>query len=162
MSPSDSPADTKLVRITDTPAPPSLLALECLNPLPNGIFTSIDNTKAEGKLKLYQAIMGESFDLADVTGKEIQVCDVVVHPAETPNEKTGGMDLWTRVALIGPGLEIIGCGSKGVLKSLVVYSATYGKPPWNPPARFIVRSKNIGQKRWCWLDLSAAMIDPKK
>lgn len=124
----------------------------------SGVATSLDIATPVGRAKMYTAMMSDAKALKDFVNTKIKVSDILVHRAKWTDEKTGEIVDALRTVLILEDGSTIACMSAGVAKSLAVYSACFGPPPWVQPVEFTVR--NTGKKDRVWYELQAVETAP--
>jgi hypothetical protein len=138
---------------TPDPVPDPVLAEAgatalALHRTPGGAVTSADLTTAEGKRVYYQMRMGVALKAEEFINTEISVKHITITPAHQINPDTGELERWARCVVMLADGRLISFGSLGIIKSLSLYIDCEGPPPWDPPAKFILRSTPIGKNRW--------------
>lgn len=122
------------------------------------VATSIDRSTPEGRAKLFLALQAESMPLGELLGESITVQDVVVHPAQSVDEETGGLKSFLRVVMIGPDGELYSCASTGIVEALSKFSWVFGSPPWVPPLKFRTKQVVNGKKRYYTIEVDPSSI----
>jgi hypothetical protein len=123
-----------------------------LRDLGNNVLASLDPSTVEGRKRLMPMVMGEALRGDALINTRIAVTDVLIMPAQGRDKETGETEQWVRTVLRLADGRTVAFGSKGILKSLFFYSVCGSRPPWNPPAEFILKSTPIGNQRWFTLE----------
>lgn len=122
------------------------------------VATSIDRSTPQGRAMLFTALQAETLGLGELLGEPITVQHVVVHPAQSIDEETGGVKSFLRVVLIGPDGELYSCASTGIVEALSKFSWVFGNPPWVPPLKFRTKQVVNGKKRYYTIEVDPSSI----
>lgn len=113
----------------------NLPAMAGLNPLGQGVFSTLDPNDPATRYDLAAAIHGEALGVDDLDDGPFELAAVVVHPQQLVDEETGEAFEVTRTVLkTGDGQWFAFC-SAGVVRSLKTILSLWGPPPWIPPLK---------------------------
>lgn len=104
-------------------------------------YTTFPLTTEDGKLSLYRA---RNFAIANTEwdwAKPFPVANVLYHPAESVDEKTGEVSVYPRTVLVSPDGTAIQFGSMGVYSCIRGILAIYKDRPLNPPILVQLRQR---------------------
>jgi len=128
-----------------------------------GVSTSIDIRTESGKLRLFKVLQGKGKDIKEAINLVIDVADFVITPAGRVDPETGELQKWPRTLLVSPDGDFYHCGSRGIIKSLILISQLVATAPWIPPLKLRVNAENIeGGKQWYTLELTELPKGKKK
>lgn len=116
--------------------------MESLMNVEQQFYCSIeDDGSRKSKVAIYNAISNAQEKLDDHINKELKIVDVVVHPVQIVDERTGEVSNMLRTILIddkGIGYAAV---SYGVLSALQRMFGIIGKPSWKDEPVVIIPKK---------------------
>lgn len=110
-------------------------------------YTSLDMTTPTGKAKMFDALEGDCKAGKEYINKTLKVADFVMHKVTSVNPDTGECQEFIRTVLIGPRGEKYAFGSKGVVKSLMLYQSLHGSAPFKPALSVVPTVKSLAGGR---------------
>jgi len=108
-------------------------------------FASIPDVTPEDRELLYRAQHGSVYDLSKYLDKEIVVRGFLVHWASKMNPKTGELDEFPRIVLIGANGDCYESYSIGVRNCVRDLYIRFPPHPWDPPIRLRLYGIKTGQ-----------------
>ena len=134
-------AETELVVKDEITGAPLAFSMDMLTDSTQFYCSIPDDGTRKSKVAIYNAIQNAELKLDDHINKELHIADVVVHPIEIVDEKTGEVNHMLRTILIdvqGNGYAAV---SYGVLTSLQKIFGIVGKPSWKDEPLTVVPKK---------------------
>ena len=127
----------------EVPGAAMTFTLDMLTAADNQFYCSIpDDGTRKSKIDIYNAISNAEYKLDDFINKELKIRDVVVHPVEIVDEKTGEVSNMLRTILIDTQGKGYAAVSYGVLSSLQRMFYIVGKPSWkDEPLTILVKKE---------------------
>ena len=125
----------------------------------NNFICSIpDDGSRSAKVEIYNAIQNSSEQLSEHTNEILEIVDIVAHPIQLPDERTGEVINAIRTVLIdkeGVGYQAV---SNGICQALSKIIAIIGQPHWDEPVKMkpvLRKSKNSSMNQYLTLELIA-------
>src|SRR5438132_8673230 len=112
-------------------------------PMPGGrnrsIWTSLRRDDPAELALALNVLQRTDLTADDLLGNEFAITNILAHEVELANEKTGEVNIATRVVLIAPTGKSAAFVSKGVYSAVCNIVAAKGNPPYDPPVRVVLR-----------------------
>ena len=142
FTPDMNPVQAEALVPAEIPGAVMTFSMDMLTQADHNFYCSIpdDGTRASA-IARYNAISNAEFKVDDFINKELKITDVVVHPVEIVDEKTGEVSNMLRTILIDTEGKGYAAVSYGVLSSLQRMFAIVGKPSWKDEPLTIVPKK---------------------
>lgn len=109
-------------------------------------FSSIENDGTrETQIKIYNAVSGEGENVSDHLKEVIEVENIVAHPVQMVDEKTGEITDALRIVLVSPDGTTYSSVATGVLSSMQKIMGIIGSAPWTPALKIMpveVKTRN--------------------
>lgn len=124
----------------------------------NFICSIPDDGSRSAKVEIYNAIQNSSEQLSEHTNEILEIVDIVAHPIQLPDEKTGEVVNAIRTVLIdknGTGYQAV---SNGICQALSKIIAIIGQPHWDEPVKMkpvLRKSKNSSMNQYLTIELIA-------
>lgn len=111
-------------------------------------LSSFKTDNPAGARMLVQATLLPCEPLADVGTRELLLTDWYAHDAGRADEQ-GEYEEWTRIVLFTADGKVYSCGSRGVAKSLAVFSIARNSLHFDPPIKCVAKRQQLaGGKQW--------------
>ena len=135
------------------PVPVPMAPSDPLLPIDSGrqtILISTYNMQVPAEqLRCMQIVLDDRLTTLEMAGNEVLIEHIVATVAELPDSDSGEMRLGQRVFLVPPEGPAVSTTSQGCLDSLRLAVGVWGKPPWKPAHRFLVKRFLTDKKRQC-------------
>lgn len=126
-----------------------------------GELSTFDPQTPEGAKLFLEATLGEPINIKEAANLDLDICHFYVNKVSKTNDE-GEVDEWGRIVLFTEDGKAYSCGSRGVAKSLYVFSRMRPILPWHPPIRVKVKIRNLSnQKQWIVLDPDPKTLIPQ-
>ena len=133
--------------------------LSMLTEVNNNFVCSIpDDGSRSAKVEIYNAIQNSSEQLSEHTNEILEIVDIVAHPIQLPDEKTGEVVNAIRTVLIDKGGIGYQAVSNGICQALSKIIAIIGQPHWDEPVKMkpvLRKSKNSSMNQYLTIELIA-------
>lgn len=121
--------------------------------------TTLDMSQPDGRKQLLAALNDESDGSLEYLNTDLRMIGYTILPAS--KEIDGEIVEWVRCVVHLEGGGRVAFGSRGILKSLMLYSQLDRMPPWNPPLVKRLVSRPLANGRH-WYALTDPPEAPKK
>ena len=125
----------------------------------NNFVCSIpDDGSRKAKVAIYNAVQNADEQLSDHVNEVLEIVDLVAHPVQLPDERTGEVFSAIRTVLIdknGKGYQAV---SNGICQALSKVIAIIGQPHWDDPVKMkpvLRKSKNSSMNQYLTIELIA-------
>ena len=125
----------------------------------NNFVCSIpDDGSRTAKVAIYNAVQNADEQLSEHVNEVLEIVDIVAHPIQLPDERTGEVISAIRTVLIdknGKGYQAV---SNGICQALSKVIAIIGEPHWDEPVKMkpvLRKSKNSSMNQYLTIELIA-------
>lgn len=126
---------------------PQLTGLEILTGQ-SPVYNTLDMKTERGQNIYLAAMVDPDYKVSEMINRQLDICDIIAHQVELPDDDTGEVSLNTRIILVDIFDKTYGCVSWWVARSISAIVGAKGPPPWTPSIKVEVVQKEIaGGKR---------------
>ena len=125
----------------------------------NNFVCSIpDDGSRTAKVAIYNAVQNADEQLSEHVNEVLEIVDIVAHPIQLPDEKSGDVINAIRTVLIdkkGKGYQAV---SNGICQALSKIIAIIDQPHWDEPVKMkpvLRKSKNSSMNQYLTIELIA-------
>ena len=110
----------------------------------------------KAKVAIYNAVQNADEQLSEHVNEVLEIVDIVAHPIQLPDEKTGEVINAIRTVLIdkkGKGYQAV---SNGICQALSKIISINGQPHWDEPVKIkpvLRKSKNSSMNQYLTIEL---------
>lgn len=116
------------------------VAVACREATTPAFFTGLDISRQEGKILLFRAMQSSDKTAENEVNKPFNLVNYVIHSAEMVSRNDGELIELERLVMITDANVTISTASVSIIRGLKMLLALYGKAPFVPPIRVVIKS----------------------